>query len=222
MMGDNSIQAAKDSYAEQRRAELSARMLESIGLARLAPGQRISLDSLALHLRAKTEDIKAILPSIAETGLLSVHLSAAQQTDVVIAELDRTALLARLEEREMLETEIAAAAAINATADQRTALQSTALLLKRSALVGDMEGYMTADRALEKIIGHSSQRADSFEKLVQIKREFRRAWCAHNRLRDLNIPAAMRETLTKAIVDGHPDAAILAVKNFMKYIRTCL
>ncbi|MGL4636794.1 MAG: FCD domain-containing protein [Beijerinckiaceae bacterium] len=216
-MDDHKQRAAKSSLAEEKRAELAARLTDSIALARLAPGQRISVQSLALHLRSKVEEVKAVLPTVAQSKLMTFT-----DTDVIVAELDRDMLVSRLDDREMLEKQIAAAAAMKAASDHKAALESAVVSLKRAALVGDIEGYMNADRALERVIGQTSQLEAEFEKLVQIKREFRRAWCAHNRLRDLNVPAAMRESLTKSIINGDSDGAVLAVDTFVKYLRTCL
>ncbi len=213
-MSNVNEQTASGSVAAERRVDLSARLSDSIDLARLMPGQRISKARLAFQLRARLDDVEAVLPAFVGTGLVSID-----GDDVLVADLDRSRLMLRMEEREPLETALAHAAASKATASQRQVISGAVLLLKRSAMVGDMEGYMRADRALERLIGEAADLPDSFEKLVQIKREFRRAWCAHNRLRDLNIPAGLRQRLAEAIAAGDAKVAVEAVNQFLNYLR---
>ena len=57
------------------------------------------------------------------------------------------------------------------------------------------------------------------ERLIAIKREFRRAWFAYNRLRDLNVPLGMRSRLVEAIIAHDPDAAANAVTVFIDYLK---
>jgi DNA-binding GntR family transcriptional regulator len=213
IMNDASDPIVPSNPAPDKCVELSAKLADAIELARLLPGQRISKANLALYLRAKPTDLEAVLPAFIAVSLLSL-----EGEDLVVAPLDRTKLMLQMHRREPLEKAIAEAAATKASAAQKGKIASAVVLLKRSALVGDMEGYMNADRALERLIGEAAALPDDFEKLVQIKREFRRAWCAHNRLRDLNIPANLREKLTQAIGKGDAAAAGEAVHRFLQYL----
>jgi DNA-binding FadR family transcriptional regulator len=213
-MNDMNERAASANLVAERQLELSVRLADLIGLARLMPGHRTSKSKLALHLRARAEDIEAILPAFVEKALLMLD-----GDDIVVAAVDRASLMHQMEKREPLEKAIAHAAAVKATASQRETIAGAVTLMKRSAMVGDMEGYMNADRVLEKLIGEVAALPESFEKLVAIKRDFRRAWCAHNRLRDLNVPAELRQNLAEAITKGDAQAAVDAVHYFLEYLR---
>jgi DNA-binding GntR family transcriptional regulator len=213
-MNNASERIASGSLTSERVVELSQRLTDSIDMARLMPGQQISMANLALHLRSSPTEVEAVLPEFVRKGLLSLACDS-----VVITPLDRTKLMQQMDMRAPLEKAIAQAAAAKATDAQKNKISGAVVLMKRSAMVGDMEGYMNADRALERLIGDAAAMPESFEQLVQIKREFRRAWCAHNRLRDLNIPAELRQSLAAAIAKSNAQEAVDAVENFLEYLR---
>jgi DNA-binding GntR family transcriptional regulator len=128
-------------------------------------------------------------------------------------------LIPNLEVRLVLEQDLAEAAARNLSAPDQREMTDLVANLKRSALVGDIDGYMRSDRRLEKAIAAAAGLPETAERLFTIKREFRRAWCAHNRLRDLNIPADLRKSLVEAIVARKPEEARAAVRRFIQYLR---
>jgi DNA-binding GntR family transcriptional regulator len=200
--------------ANARLADLRALLADDIDLARLAPGQPVTFQQLAKRLQSHVNDVRAVVQEFAETGLLVL-----QGEGCVIAPIRREHLLPQMDRRLMLEQQIAEAAARNGASADRIAITELASMLKRSALVGDLDGYMAADRRLEKAIAAAADLPDAAEQLFALKREFRRAWCAHNRLRDLNVPAGLRQALVNAVLAGKPDEAKAAVKNFIEYLR---
>ncbi len=197
-----------------RMDECRRRLADDIDLARFAPGQVLRLEQLAKSLRIRLEDIPHIVSPVLKAGLLTMH-----GNDFVVAPIDRGILIQGLDQRLVLEQHIAASAAGKAAGIDRATISDPAHLLKRSALVGDIDGYMAADRRLEKAIAKTAELPMEAEQLFVLKREFRRAWCAYNRLRDLNRPAALRQALVDAILAGDPVAARTAVKHFIDYLR---
>jgi DNA-binding GntR family transcriptional regulator len=89
-------------------------------------------------------------------------------------------------------------------------------------VIGDIDGYMLADRQLEVILGIASKLPDESERLKQIKREFRRAWLACNRLRDLGEAAELRHALVESIAARDSEQATKAVAKFIEYLRRSL
>jgi DNA-binding GntR family transcriptional regulator len=199
---------------QKRHEELVALLVSEIAMARVAPEKRLTLVQLCRLLQAGIADIEPVVAELAAKNLLT------READfVIIAPVDRVNLLPRLEERLVIEQAIAHAAASLATSKDIEEMSEAITLLKRSAMVGDIDGYITADHRLERAIGVASGLFDKADELAVIKREFRRAWCAFNRLRDLNVPAKLRQNLAESIIAGKPDAATAAVRSFIEYLR---
>jgi DNA-binding GntR family transcriptional regulator len=199
---------------DARLADLRARLVDDIDLARLAPGQTVTFQQLAKRMRSYVDNVRTVAEDLAGTGLLALQGNAC-----IIAPIRREHLLSQLDRRLMLEQQVAEAAARNGASADRTAIMELARAIKRSAMVGDIDGYMAADRRLEKAIASAAGLPDVAEQLFALKREFRRAWCAHNRLRDLNVPAGLRQALVDAVLAESPEDAKAAVKNFIEYLR---
>ncbi len=199
---------------ERDTLQLAERLANDIAVAVLAPDKVLTLSQLAKHLRSTPERVESILPAMVNRGLVLVD-----KETITISSIDCKNILSRLSERLPLEQGIAQAAAMHATAADHARIGDAILLMNRSAQVGDIDGYMRADRALESAIGAASGLPADVERLVDIKHEFRRAWCAYNRLRDLNVPVAMRARLAKAILAKNPQAAVQAVADFIDYLK---
>lgn len=205
---------AADGAINVRLADLRARLANDIDLARLVPDQVVTLQQLAKRLRCTISDVRAVAEDLAGTGLLTLQGEAC-----TIAPIRREHLLPQLDRRLILEQQIAEAAARNGASADRSAIVELARSIRRSAMVGDLDGYMAADRRLERAIAAAADLPDAAEQLFALKREFRRAWCAHNRLRDLNVPAELRQALVDAVLAGKPEEARLAVAHFIEYLR---
>jgi DNA-binding GntR family transcriptional regulator len=197
-----------------RFVNLRARLADDIDLARLAPDQAVTLEQLANRLRCSVDEVRPVVAELAGMSLLVV-----KGETCVIAPIRRKHLLPQLDRRLMLEQQVAEAAARHGASGDRAAIKELARMLRRSALVGDLDGYMAADRRLERAIATAADLPDVAEQLFALKREFRRAWCAHNRLRDLNVPAGLRQALVDAVLAQRPEDAKEAVRNFIEYLR---
>jgi DNA-binding GntR family transcriptional regulator len=205
--------------ASFRRAAAKAeairlRFIDDVELARLAPGSVVSLDKIA-RLYGCSKD--ALLPAMLE--LKGRGLLMQDGFEWRVAPIEREALIPSLGARLTLEQEVAEAAALNASALNRQELAELVGNLQRSALIGDIDGYMLSDKRLEKALAEASGLPETAELLFAAKREFRRAWCAHNRLGDLSVPANLREALVNALLAGKPDEARDAVSRFIDYLR---
>jgi DNA-binding GntR family transcriptional regulator len=198
----------------KQQTVIAEKLADDIAAARLEPGQKVSMTLLARWLRTTPANIETILPAFLESKLL-----LKDGKDFNIAPLDRSCLVPGLDERLPLEQLIAQSAAIHATADQIGSMREYTSHMKRCALVGDIDGYMLADRQLERAIGKASQLPEKFEELANIKRDFRRAWLAYNRLRDLSEPAGLRHSLVESIAANDPENAEKAVAAFIDYLR---
>lgn len=213
-LGSSSRSAVEEN---KRLAELVALLAHEIDLARVAPEKRLTFTQVCRLIKADKTEVEAVVTAIQARGLLIV-----EGETVVIAPIDCAQLVLRLGQRVVVEQAIAHAAASRISDTYSGSMIEEIAMLKRSAMVGDIDGYIAADRRLERIIGLASGLPDKAAELATMKREFRRAWCTYNRLRDLNIPAKLRQTLVEAIVAGQPEAATVAVQHFNDYLKQSL
>ncbi len=190
-----------------------AELIDALRLARLAPGQRLSMRELAAAGRGSEADVAEILPRLAGTGLVAVEGPA-----ITVRPLDPNAMFATLPRRRELETVIARAAAVRATDAQLRMMKASEALQSRCAKVGDMDGLMTAERELERLLIEGSGLTAEGEELIGIKHEYRRAWCAANRLRSFTNVANIRTALVAAVAARDPDAAEAQVQVFFDHL----
>jgi DNA-binding GntR family transcriptional regulator len=188
-------------------------VLDAVLLARIAPGAVLSLREFKVACRAADDELEATLLTLNAMGMVSV-----EGDDVRIAPCNISDVLANLDRRRALEIMIARAAAANASEAQQQAMTASQALQKRCALVGDMEGLMNAERQLEALLGVASGLAAEVDELKRIKMEFRRSWCAANRLKTFSNVADIRTALVAAIVARDADAAEAQIHVFFDHL----
>jgi DNA-binding GntR family transcriptional regulator len=189
-------------------------VLDAVLLARIAPGSRIGRKAFAIATRATQEEVDAALRMLERLGLVRID-----GDELEIAGCDPQAILASIDRRIELETKIVRAAAQRATDVQLQDMQDSQALQKRCALVGDMDGLMNAERGLEDLLIAASGLPAEGAELKRIKIEFRRAWCAVNRLRTFSGVADIRTALVAAIAARDPDAAEAQIRVFFDHLR---
>jgi DNA-binding GntR family transcriptional regulator len=206
--------AAEQAAANAADQELLAQLAEDIDFARLTPGQTLDFATLARRLRTTKPKAIVAARSLAPLGLISINADSC-----TIALVERDHLLPRLDVRLVLEQQVAEAAAARSDRIDRAEIEDAAGMLERCALIGDIDGYMRSDRRIERAIAAAANMPEVSEQVFALKSEFRRAWCAYNRLRDLKVPAAHRQALVSALLIGDATAAKLAIQRFIEYLR---
>ncbi len=209
-----SSEAATARRASDRLAELVRKLEFDIELARLPPGENLSFAAIARRIRCRPQDLAPVLEEAERRGLLTVGLDACR-----IAEIDRAPLVSLLDRRRELELMVVERAAARVAPLDELELTDASLLMTRSALLGDIEAFMEAGRRLDHACSIAAGLPWAGEEITAIKRAFRRAWCAYNRLRDINEPAAIRRQIAEAVLVGRPDAAIDRVEAYFRYLR---
>jgi DNA-binding GntR family transcriptional regulator len=199
--------------AERRRSELIAELVDTVLLARAAPGARMSRRAFAQLARATEAELVAILPDIVRTGLI-----ADEGGVVVVRPLDKDAMFAALPRRMELEIAIVRAAAAGASDAELLAMQASEALQSRCAKVGDIDGMMQSERELERLLVEASGLHAEGAELKSIKQEFRRAWCDVNRLRNFTGVVNIRTALVAALVKRDPDEAEAQVRVFFDHL----
>jgi DNA-binding GntR family transcriptional regulator len=188
-------------------------MLGVVRFARAAPGARLTKQAFGQLGRATEAELEGVLAELVATGLVAVDGDT-----IAIRPLDTDAMFATLPRRREIEIAIARIAAEKASNADIKALQSSQMLQNRCAMVGDLDGLIQAESVLEgRLIEASGLHAEG-EELREIKQEFRRAWCAKNRLRDFTDAARIRDELVQAIARRDPDAAERQIHVFFDHI----
>lgn len=211
MMARSPAQAAADKPDEP--PPVRQEVLDAVLLARIQPGATLSRMEFAAASRATPEEVEPAISALSAMGMLSVDGDR-----ISIAPCEISAVLTHLTRRRELEIKIARAAALNADPEQLRAMTASQALQKRCALVGDLDGMMNSERHMEGILAAASGLAGEARELSSIKVEFRRAWCAANRLRTFSNVADIRTALVASIVARDPDAAEAQVNVFFDHL----
>ncbi len=197
-----------------RRAEAARVIADAIELARLQPGRRYTIALIASECGVDAADARAALPE-----LLATHPITLAGDDALIGPIAPEGMLSRFERRKELESILVRSAAARVTPAHVAVMRKADADIQRCALLGDIEGLMRAEVELEAVIVEASGRAAEGEELRAMKREFRRAWCAANRFRDVSHVARLRTLLVDAIASGDPEAAEAQVTIFFDKLR---
>lgn len=213
-MNDSTRLDNKLPVPSQRHDELYQQLADKIDMARLAPGKSVTVEMFMRCMAASKAEMLPVIASLLENGLL-----IRTGDDLHVSPVDSAYLRARLDKRQELELTIVEAAAANAGQFAPIMMLEALTMMRRSALVGDIEGFMMADRRLEKEIAAASGLPELCEEFFTIKREFRRGWLAYNRLRDFNGIATMRARLVEAILRGNSADAIALVRQIIDALR---
>jgi DNA-binding GntR family transcriptional regulator len=188
-------------------------MLGVVRFARATPGARLTKRAFGQLGRVTEAELEGVLPELLATGLVAVEGDM-----IAVRPLDPDAMFATLPRRREIEIAIARAAAEKASVEDLKGLQSSQMLQNRCAMVGDLDGLIQAESVLERQLINASGLHAEGEELREIKQEFRRAWCARNRLRDFTDAAKIRDELVQAIARRDPDAAERQIQVFFDHI----
>ncbi len=213
MEAQPSIMDVPPQKALSRVTELVRKLEFDIELARLPPGESISLMAIARRIRCRPQDLGQVLDEAARRGLLTLQGEACR-----IADVDRTRLVPLLARRRELELMVAERAARRIAPLDEDEIAEASALMTRSALLGDIEAYMDAGRRMDHAYSIAAAMPEAGAEIGAIKDQFRRAWCAYNRLRDINEPAAIRRDIGEAVLARRPDAARDCVEAYFRYL----
>jgi DNA-binding GntR family transcriptional regulator len=188
-------------------------VLDAVLLARIAPGSVMTLKEFAVRSRATIPEAEAAVAILADMGIVSV-----EGDRLAIAPCEKDAVLSHLGRRRELEIKLVRAAALKASDRQLEEMLASQALQRRCALVGDMDGLMVSERQLEALLIAASGLAEEGAELSRIKVEFRRSWCAANRLKTFSNVADIRTTLVKAIAARDADGAEAQIQVFFDHL----
>jgi DNA-binding GntR family transcriptional regulator len=132
----------------------------------------------------------------------------------------RHALEAELAIFLLAEEAIVAAAARNIDDPMKARLRHAIAFERRCAQVGDAEGMIAADAAVERLIFEAAGESEAAAELQSMKLKFKQAWTEAHRLRDMSRDADHREQQVASIIAGDEVGAVAAIRRFFADIRT--
>jgi DNA-binding GntR family transcriptional regulator len=202
--------------ANEKRAEaLRNDLLEGILSARFAPGASYPIARVAALLRATPLEIEPALSDVIAEGLIT-----RSGDTITVAKVDKDQLVALFPRRRELELDFFRLAVRRSGALDAPAINDAISRMKRSALVGDLEGYMLGNEQFHREVKRAlADKPEIVTELEGLRRQFRRAWCAFNRLRELSPAAEMRATLANALIAGNEEVAIHSATAFLTHLR---
>ncbi|MGL5115477.1 MAG: hypothetical protein ACRC7G_13775 [Beijerinckiaceae bacterium] len=197
------------------RAEaLTGDLLEGILAARFAPGASYPVARVATLLRATPPEIEPALRAMVVRGLIE-----RRGETIVVADIDRERLVALLPRRRELEILFIRAVAANAYSLNAIAINEAVSRMMRCAVVGDLDGYMLGNQLFhDQLRLVVPDEAGLVGELDALRTEFRRAWCAFNRLRELTSAAGLLAAVAKALIAGDEAAAVAAATAFLAHL----
>jgi DNA-binding GntR family transcriptional regulator len=200
--------------SEKRADALRSDLLEGILAARFAPGASYPVSRVAMLLRATPLELEPAFEAMRALGLISMSGDT-----LTVAGVDRERLLALLPRRAELEVAFFRKAAANRARLDAAAVEQSVSQMKRCAVVGDLDGYMRGNQQFHEQVKRAvTDDPDMVDELDALRNDFRRAWCAFNRLRELTPAAELRARLALALVSGDEAAAAAAASAFLAHL----
>lgn len=187
---------------------------ELIVTARLKPGTVVSEAGLAKQLGIGRMPIREAVKRLDAEGLLVVL----PQRGVLVSPIDAGQFRLQLETRRPIDRLLAECAARRATRSEREELKSLAKAMLASAGRGDIEAFLTTDRAFDQLVASASRNPFTARAAAQLHAHSRRFWHAYRDRDDLPASATHHAALMRAIADGGAEAAASASDRLIDYL----
>jgi DNA-binding GntR family transcriptional regulator len=195
--------------------EALRRLRDAILTAALRPGERYALTRMRNIAGVDNASVQAALVEL-EAERLVCEIN---EETVTITGINAERIASELALYENVETELVREACANMSAAAVTALSDELVLLERAARLGDLDTAMLTDRRIEGIIAALPPSSDEGAQLIELKKDFKRQWCAEHRLRDFSKPIEMRKEQVDALIRGDATRAVECVRSFYASIR---
>jgi DNA-binding GntR family transcriptional regulator len=200
--------------SEKRADALRSDLLECILAARFAPGASYPVSRVAMLLRATPLELEPAFEAMSALGLIKMSGETLTVTDV-----DRERLLALMPRRAELEIAFFRKAAANRARLDVAAIEQSVNQMRRCAVVGDLDGYMRGNQQFHEQVKRAvTDDPGLVDELDALRNDFRRAWCAFNRLRELTPAAELRERLARALLSGDEVAVVTTASAFLTHL----
>lgn len=199
---------------EDRVVAIAAALERSVMSARLLPSRSYSFETTARLLRCKEDELLDAVRLLGKPELVAIV-----NNELSVGPIDRKRLIDQLPRRRNLERAVTRQVAENNAGFNVEVADASVEAMRRCAVVGDMDGYMQANHRLQAALHEACPDQQAGRALSSLIAEYRRAWCAYNRLRDLTRPTEIRAMLVDAVKRGDAEAACGEVDRFIDYLQ---
>lgn len=190
---------------------------EQIVTLKLAPGQVLSENALALALGIGRTPVREALQRLALEGLITVL----PRRGVVVSEIDVRRQLELLRLRREVERLMAKLSAKRATAGERRQALAVAAAMTQAGADEDDIQFMRLDRELNLLVSNACRNEFAQRAMGLMHGLSRRFWYVHYKeVLDLPLCARLHAELAEAIGHADPAAAALACDRLIDYIES--
>ena len=201
---------APPTLAEQAYATVE-RMIVTL---ELAPGSVFSEGELGERVGIGRTPLREALQRLASERLVT----AIPRRGIRVADINLTDVQALLETRRALERLVAQTAARRATPDQRAELTATADTIRTAAAQNDLDAFLRADRAGDRLLEAASRNPYATQMLSALHVHCRRLWVRFRHAGDLVESALHHGDVLRAVAKGSESTAVAATDRLLDYL----
>lgn len=201
---------------KRRAADVAFDALEDlISTLQLQPGAQVVEAELVERTQLGRTPLREALLRMVSTGLIVQQ----PRRGLLISSIDLADHLDVVQTRRVLERLIAACSARRATEQQRQDIVLCAKRMVKAAAADQLDDYMQADIALDRVNHAASQNLSAVKAVVPLIVQCRRFWYAYRHAGDIAEGAAAHLQLAEGIATGDEAAAVAGADRLSDYLQ---
>ncbi len=200
---------------KRRAADVAYDRIEAlISTLQIEPGSPVVEAELAARIGLGRTPVREALMRMVSIGLVQQQPRRGLSVSA-IGMLDHLDLI---QTRRALERVIAGSAARRASTAQRQAILACAQQMVEAAAHGQLEGYMAADQALDRVVHAAARNASAAQAVEPLVVQCRRFWYAYQHESDLVEGARCHRLLAEGIASATLEGAAAGADRLMDYL----
>lgn len=211
-----STAAASIPQASKRRAaDLAYDAIEVLfSTLQLAPGSPVVETELVQRTGLGRTPVREALLRMASSGLIVQQ----PRRGLLVSHIDLAEYLDVIQTRRVLEVLIATCSARRASAEQRKEIVRCAERMARAAARDNLDEYMRADHALDRVNHEASENRSAVNCVVPLVVQCRRFWYAYQHEGEMGEGARAHMQLAEGIATADEAAAVRGANGLLDYL----
>jgi len=190
---------------------------EMIVTLQLLPGEVLSEQAMSKRLQIGRTPIREALQRLAREGLVIIL----PRKGILVSDTNPRKQLLVLEARREIERLLSRAGASRRNEDQAQSLRAIADGMDEAASSNDDIAFMRLDRELNRLITEAAHNEFASRTMGLLQGLSRRFWYVHyKKAADLPLCARLHAEQARAIADGNPEKAAIALDRLIDYTET--
>ncbi|MGH8829706.1 MAG: GntR family transcriptional regulator [Polaromonas sp.] len=203
------------SPPKRRAADIAYDAIERmISTLQLEPGAPVVEADLAERTQLGRTPVREALLRMVSIGLIVQQ----PRRGLLVSNIDLADHLDVIQTRRVLEGVIAACSARRANAIQRAAIVGCAEKMLKAAARGNLDAYMAADHALDKVNHEACRNTSAVKSVEPLIVQCRRFWYAYQHEGEIAEAARFHMELAQGIATGDEAAAVRGANQLMDYL----